>query len=52
MPVEVCFQLGKAWYAGRLELDWRPKSPKEIEAIFARVGLKGEFWSLSAPSER
>lgn len=50
MPAEVCFQLGEAWYAGRLELDWRPKTTAEIEAIFAQVGLTNEFWSLDDPA--
>ena len=52
MALEVCYQLGKAWYAGRLDLDWRPKSKDEIEAIFTQVGLNDEFWSLNTPVER
>jgi hypothetical protein len=51
MPAQVCYQLGKAWYAGRLDLHWRPKSKDEIESIFAQVGLTDGFWSLDDPAE-
>jgi hypothetical protein len=46
IPVEQCFRLGKAWYEGRLDLAWRPKSAEEVAAIFDKVGLTGDFWSL------
>ena len=36
--------LADAWYRDRLAADWRRRTPEEAEAIFAGLGLTGEFW--------
>ena len=38
--------LGRAWYAGRLSPDWRRATVEEANALFAEIGLTGEFWRL------
>jgi hypothetical protein len=43
---EQMWQLAQAWYANRMSPDWRRKSPEEIEALFAEIGLSGDFWRL------
>ncbi len=40
------WQLAAAWYANRLAPDWRRRTPDEAEALFAQVGLEGDFWRL------
>jgi hypothetical protein len=34
------------WYAGRLELDWRPRTVQEMNGIFESLGLADEFWRI------
>jgi hypothetical protein len=46
MPITTAWELGKLWYRDRLDADWRPKTPEVMRAIFAEVGLTGEFWSV------
>ena len=48
-PLATCWELARAWYADRLEPDWRRRTPEEAEALFAGVGLEGEFWRLRLP---
>ncbi len=43
---EQAWRLARAWYADRLSPDWRRATPEEAQAIFARIGLTGEFWQL------
>jgi hypothetical protein len=45
--IEQAWELGRAWYAEKLSPEWRRATPAEAEATFARIGLTGEFWSLS-----
>lgn len=45
--LETAWELGKLWYEDRLSLEWSPKTPETMEAIFEKVGLTGEFWSVS-----
>jgi hypothetical protein len=45
-PLETCWQLAREWYGDRLSPDWRRRTPTEAEAVFAGVGLVGDFWSL------
>jgi hypothetical protein len=40
------WRLADAWYANRLAPDWRRRTPEEAEALFAEVGLAGDFWRL------
>ena len=44
--LEQAWRLGRAWYADKLSPDWRRATPEEAEAIFAEIGLTGDFWSL------
>ena len=43
---QVLYDLGREWYATRMDLDWQPATTAEAEAMFAAHGLVGEFWSL------
>jgi hypothetical protein len=40
------WELARLWYADRLAPDWRRRTPEEAEAVFASLGLTGEFWRL------
>jgi hypothetical protein len=44
--IEQLWRLADAWYANRLAPDWRRRSPEEAEALFAELGLDGDFWRL------
>jgi hypothetical protein len=46
MTLEQAAQLATAWYADKLEPDWRRKTPEEAEAVFEAIGLRGPFWRL------
>ena len=48
MSVEQQWQLARAWFEGRLRPGYRRRTADEAEALFAEIGLKGPFWSLSA----
>ena len=43
---EQLWRLAHAWYADRLDPAWRRRSPAEAEALFAEIGLTGDFWRL------
>jgi len=45
--LEQAWQLGRAWYADKLSPDWRRASPAQAEAVFASIGLVGDFWRLA-----
>jgi hypothetical protein len=47
-PLETCWRLADAWYADRLAPDWRRRTPDQAEALFAELGLLGDFWRLHA----
>ena len=47
MSVQQQWDLARAWYGGRLDSDWRRRSPEEAQAVFASVGLEDEFWQLA-----
>ena len=40
------WRLADAWYANRLAADWQRRTPAEAEALFAELGLEGDFWRL------
>jgi hypothetical protein len=40
------WRLADAWYANRLAPDWQRRTPAEAEAVFAELGLVGDFWRL------
>ena len=39
-------ELGLAWYADRLDDDWRPHTREQNQTILNRLGLVGDFWRL------
>lgn len=47
LPLQLAHRLASEWYADRLDAAWRRKTPDEAEAVFARLGLGGEFWRLT-----
>jgi hypothetical protein len=40
------WRLAQAWWVGRLDPEWRPRTRDESQAILDEVGLRGEFWRL------
>ena len=44
---QVLYDLGRDWYATRMDVDWQPATADEATAMFAAHGLVGDFWSLS-----
>jgi hypothetical protein len=43
------WELARIWYANRMAPDWRRRTPEEAAAVFASLGLTGEFWRLTSP---
>lgn len=43
---QTVYDLGRDWYATRLDLGFVPATPQQAQATFARHGLVGDFWSL------
>jgi hypothetical protein len=39
-------ELAHAWWADRLDADWRPRSRDDNQAILDRLELTGPFWQL------
>ncbi len=50
MSLEQQWELARIWYGDRMSADWRRRTPEEAEAIFASLGLVGDFWRL-VPSQ-
>ena len=46
LSLETCWRGAGAWYANRLAPDWQRRTPEEAEALFAELGLRGDFWRL------
>ncbi len=44
--LEQLWSLADAWYGDRLAADWRRRTGAEAEALFAELGLSGDFWRL------
>jgi hypothetical protein len=42
--IDQLWGLATAWYATRLQPTSRRPQPAEMRAIFARLGLEGDFW--------
>ncbi len=40
------YELGRDWYATRLDPDWQRPGAAQVAATFARHGLTGPFWAL------
>jgi hypothetical protein len=41
---EQMWQLADIWYHDRADPGWRRKTVEEAEAVFAEIGLNGDFW--------
>ena len=39
-------ELAHAWWRDRLDLDWRPHTRDQNQAVLTRLGLTGDFWRL------
>ena len=46
LSLEQGWKLARLWYQDRLDAKWRPKTADEAQAVFAQVGLRGDFWKL------
>ena len=46
MTIEQAWTLSQKWYGSRLTHDFRRPTVDETQAIFASVGLNGQFWNL------
>ena len=47
LTLEQGWQLARGWYgADRREPGWRRPALEEAEALLAKIGLEGPFWSL------
>ena len=49
LTLEQQWQLARTWYADRTAPDFRRRTPEEAEAVFASLGLTGDFWRLTGP---
>ena len=47
LELEQCWRLADAWYRHRMRADWRRHTVDEAHALFAQLGLKGDFWRLA-----
>lgn len=47
VPAQVMYDLSVEWYRDRLEEAWMPLEAADAEALFARHGLVGPFWSFT-----
>lgn len=50
LTLEQQWELARVWYADRMSSDWHRRTPEEAEAVFAGLGLSGEFWRLTGPT--
>ena len=46
LSVDQAWLLADHWYSDRLSPQWRRKTIEEAHAVFASLGLTGEFWKL------
>ena len=44
---QALYDLGRAWYATRLDFDYEPATPAAAQAMFVAHGLTRDFWSLT-----
>jgi hypothetical protein len=49
LTLDQAWELARIWYANRMARDWERRTPEEAEAVFASLGLTGEFWRLTGP---
>ena len=46
MTPDQMWRLAHAWFTDKLKPDWRRHTVDEAEAVFASIGLTGDFWRL------
>lgn len=46
IPISKLAELAAAWWADRLDPDWRPRTLERNQAILDQLGLVGDFWRL------
>lgn len=46
LNVQQAWVLARGWYESKLQPDWRRHTLAETEALFASIGLTGDFWNL------
>ncbi len=46
LTLEQQWRLAQAWYADRLDFDWRRKTADEVAALWAELGFDSPFWEL------
>jgi hypothetical protein len=46
LTIQQAWDLARAWYQNKMRRDWRRATLEETEALLARIGLTGLFWSL------
>jgi hypothetical protein len=46
LTLDQLWGLASAWYGNRMDPDWHRRAPEEAEAVFASLGLTGDFWRL------
>ena len=47
MSTRQIWRLADTWYNDRTDPAWRRRTAEEAEAVFAGIGLTGEFWRLT-----
>ena len=48
VPFMTIWELGKVWYADRLDPDFRGLTPERVRRTFEQVGLTSDFWRVPA----
>ncbi|MDQ6885096.1 MAG: alkylmercury lyase family protein [Candidatus Dormibacteraeota bacterium] len=51
MTVGQAWRLADRWYRDRANPNWHRRTADEAEAVFADVGLSGDFWNLRPPTK-
>jgi hypothetical protein len=45
--LDQCWRLALAWYPERLKVGWRRMDAADMQAVFTRLGLTGDFWRVA-----
>jgi hypothetical protein len=46
LTLDQAWRLALAWYARKMDPEWRRATVEEAENLLADLGLSGAFWSL------
>ena len=46
LSLDLTWRLAKAWYLDRRDLEWKPRSREQSQAVLDHVGLTSAFWKL------